>query len=96
MTNVTQFHNRNQFLIEDSYNYTLQSYDSQVALFNKHCESLTLCTDWDYSKTTLKHVYLFIDEFCTQLSWYKLFVKSSNKRKCLKNLIDKGYIQFCE
>ena len=64
--NVRQFYNKNQFVITDydgtNNTYYLQSYDSIVAKIDKK-GLLTFGADWDYSKTTLKHLYLFLHDY---------------------------------
>lgn len=92
---VTQFHNKNQFLITDEhFGYELQSYESKVAFFDRPRDCLVLYKDWNYSKTTMKHVYLFIEQFCPHLTWYKIYTICKNKHACIQNLIDKGYIEY--
>lgn len=60
---VEQFHNKNQFVIYHDKKVTLQSYQSPIALFDEEDE-ITLYRDWDYSKTTRKHLYMFLEEIC--------------------------------
>lgn len=87
---VKQFYNKNQFLIEGDNFKQLQSYDSQVAKIENGL--LILGSDWDYSRTTLKHVYLFINDFLNWLNdeqynlLYDLNAKA-NKQEYLKKLI---------
>lgn len=87
---VSQFYNKNQFLIEGNGFNLLQSYDSQVAKIEKGL--LILGNDWDYSRTTLKHVYLFINDFLNWLNdeQYNLLYdlnEKTNKHEYLKKLI---------
>lgn len=55
--------------------------------------------DWDYSKTTLKHVYMFVNEFKALLP-NKVYSKidnalnSNNKHKAFQELIDEKVIDF--
>lgn len=99
MASVQQFYNKNQFIINTEKEITFQSYDSTIATINKKTGVLTLGEDWDYSKTTLKHLYLFltdykneIDNFTYAQLFHKGFEQSKNKRAFLQNLIDKRYI----
>lgn len=59
---VQQFYNKNQFLIRDNGTLYLQSYDSIVAKID-NSGVLSLGSDWDYSHTTLKHLYLFLSDY---------------------------------
>lgn len=91
---VQNFYNKNQFIIfgGDAI-VTFQSYDSIIAKIDKN-GTLTLGNDWNYSKTTLKHLYLFINDYFSFLGDFtqKLFGyefnNSKNKRAYIQNLID--------
>lgn len=90
---VEQFYNRNQFIIfgGDSV-VTFQSYQSTIANFNKK-GTLTLFEDWNYSKTTLKHLYLFLNDFKYLASDFTKnlidkVLKSNNKKQAIQKLID--------
>lgn len=92
---VEQFYNKNQFIIEDeeSGKIYFQSYESIVAIWDKTSQTLTLGRDWDYSKTTSKHLYLFIDDCC----FVKDFnIDSKTKKQDIQKLIDKGIIKYDE
>ena len=55
----------NQFIITDGNKTVFQSYDSTICIidFNKQgAERVTLGRDWDYSNTTRKYLYQFLDE----------------------------------
>lgn len=49
----------NHFVISTDRSDYLQSYNSIVARI--HMGTVTLGADWDYSKTTLKHLKLFLN-----------------------------------
>lgn len=90
---VEQFYNKNQFVIfgGDAI-VTFQSYQSTIANFEKN-GNLNLFEDWDYSKTTLKHLYLFLNEYKYLASDFtkKLIdkvLKSNNKKQAIQKLID--------
>lgn len=101
---IQQFYNKIQFVITGNGEITFQSYDSTIATIDKN-GNLTFFTDFDYSKTTLKHLYLF-------LQWYKSWLNdyiydnlintknniynSKNKRSLLQELIDKKIIKYKE
>lgn len=79
---------------------TFQSYDSTIAEINADGK-LNLFFNWDYSKTTLKHLYLFLSDYKNELSaevYKNIFLKgfeySKNKKAFLKKLIDKKIIKF--
>ena len=91
---VYQLENKNQFVIMDyeSNKIAFQSYDSVCAEIKD--EVLTLGRDWDYSKTTLKHLYIFLD-----YHYYRLWDKikdSKNKRALIQKMIDNGEINYNE
>ena len=74
---VRQFYNKNQFIITGDSKIVFQSYNSTCAVINKKGD-LILGYDWDYSHTTLKHLYLFLDEYYWNLN--------TDTRENLKNL----------
>ena len=57
----------NQFIIEDGAIAVFQSYESTVARIDLEAEKLTLGIHWDYSHTTMKHLYNFFREFGIEL-----------------------------
>lgn len=60
---IRQFYHNNQFLLTDNYGNTfLQSYGSVVAKIDRN-GTLTLGEDWNYSNTTLRHVYQFLIDY---------------------------------
>ena len=82
---VEQFLNRNQFHLYGGYQDILQSYDSKVVEItnNPGCvQCIILGRDWDYSTTTSKHVYAFLEEY----SKVKIYGKT-NKRKYINDLL---------
>ena len=95
MKKVKQFYNKNQFLIEmrngDLY---LQSYESIVAYWDDTHEWLILGTDWNYSRTTLKHLYLFIETLKHKLNekTYNEIMTSNNKKQTIHKLLKTGQL----
>lgn len=83
---VEQFHNKNQFLIDLGGAYALQSYDSLVAIYDSIDRVLYLGENWDYSQTTRKHIYMFIEEFYPSL--WSFLKEKNNKRKALQKVLD--------
>ena len=75
----------------------LQSYNSTVAKILKPVKSdeylVTLGRHWDYSVTTLKHVYNFLLEYAPkELN----LLNSRTKKRSIENLIKLGIIQYDE
>ena len=96
---VEQFYNRNQFHIWDTTKAVdyLQSYNSLVVkveidttqeIGQKSRYIITLGRDWDYSTTTSKHVYLFLEEYGGIN-----FDGVKNKRQYVNRLIQDGFIR---
>ena len=87
---VEQLENKNQFKVFLSNGVAFQSYDSLIAF--KGDGKIFLCEKWSYSKTTLKHLKLFLR---IDLSKKDIEKKIENgdyilvSEKDLKNIIDK-------
>lgn len=79
---VEQFLNRNQFHLYDDTKDIFQSYNSQICIIRKDSCEVILGRDWDYSTTTSKHVYAFLDEY-SKVRIYGV----TNKRKYINDLI---------
>ena len=60
---VSQYKGKNQFLLQDSDYMYFQSYNSIIAKLHKTSGILTLGKDWEYSKTTRKYLYQFLNEY---------------------------------
>ena len=103
--------NKNNYIImEDEKNDLtyLYSYESLIAIVcntvetaknKKNNYGLTLTKDWDYSKTTLKQLYYFIELYTTQrdetgntIAYMLSQVK--NKKEYIKKLIDNKTIKL--
>lgn len=91
---VKNFQHLNQFTIEN-WNYVyFQSYQSLIASYDWE-NHLILWIDWDYSKTTLKHLYQFISEYV--IYWISLSKKAIEKAIedwFLDNWFHKVYIEL--
>ena len=61
MNLITQYA-PNQTLIETEEAIYLQSYKSIVAKYDKETKNIYLGYDWDYSRTTMKYVKMFIGQ----------------------------------
>lgn len=92
---IYNLENKNQFVIlGNNGEIEFQSYDSLIARINKN-GTLTLSSRWDYSRTTLKHLYIFLDKYFCNIDNYMqkelkdvLYGKCSNKRASIQKLID--------
>lgn len=91
---VEQLENKNQFIIlGDNGEVEFQSYDSRIAKIDKN-GTLELSTRWNYSKTTLKHLYIFLEKYLYNLDNFiqnnvkNILLYSKNKRKDIQKLID--------
>ena len=87
---VEQFYNKNQFHLYGAGIDILQSYDSTVVSINNN-GTITLGLDWDYSTTTSKHVYMFLEEY-GNISFNGI----RNKRAYVNKLIREGAITYNE
>ena len=90
---VEQFEHANQFLIITDEEYILQSYDSTVAKIKRDTHNLTLGYDFDYSHTTLRHVYKFIYRYGGYIIADEL-QKAKNKKQFLLKQIKQGFINY--
>ena len=54
----------NQFVIEVARGYVFQSYDSVIAFADKKENKVYVTKEWNYSKTTRKHLYIFLRDYC--------------------------------
>lgn len=83
---VEQFYNKNQFRIYGESKNIFQSYDSTIAIIKKGM--LILGKNWDYSKTTLKHLYMFLNDYDFEIdnkNYIYEALHSNNKRKAIQN-----------
>ena len=89
---VEQFYRNNQFHLYGNGEHCLQSYNSLVVKIiwgNDIKPTIILGRDWDYSTTTSKHVYLFLEEY-GDIDFYGI----SNKRQYVNKLIKEGKIAY--
>ena len=94
---VEQFYNKNQFRIYEEGKNIFQSYDSTIAIIEKGM--LILGKNWDYSNTTLRHLYLFLNDYRFGIDNQKYIyeaLNSNNKRKAIQNLINNNIIVYDE
>ena len=95
---VEQLENKNQFVIlGDNGEIEFQSYNSRIAKINKS-GTLELSSRWDYSRTTLKHLYIFLEKYLYNLDDFiqndikNILLYSKNKKKDIQKLIDNEII----
>lgn len=91
---VEQLENKNQFIIlGDNGEVVFQSYNSRIAKINKN-GILELSGRWDYSKTTSKHLYIFLEKYLYNLNNLiqddikNILLYSKNKKRDIQKLID--------
>ena len=75
----------NQFVIENGGDVYFQSYQSVVAKVASD-GTVTFGPDWNYSKTTTKHLNGFLKEYAPRFG----YMSANEKRKAIKN----GLIKF--
>lgn len=91
---VENFYNRNQFIITIDDEIYLQSYNSIIAKVHKRYGHLYIYDDWDYSKTTLKHLYLFLQDIAMEYCETRIIdlidkiLSSKNKKQALAKVLD--------
>lgn len=89
---VSNFHNKNQFIIWNNNKLMFQSYESLIAEidYNLAIYELTLGVNWDYSKTTMKHLKMFLNEY----EWYGKYRIDWKKpfKQQIEKLISEGVI----
>lgn len=90
---VEQFKVKNQFIIRDGDKAIFQSYNSTIAIVENigiGKVQITLGADWNYSTTTSKYLYMFLEK---EAGLYELY-SQSNKRKYIEKLIKEGVIKY--
>ena len=96
---VSNFYNKNQFVIlGDNGEIIFQSYNSEIAKIGDSGE-LVLGIDWDYSNTTLKHLYLFLYDYYFKLNKeiqevLNCLNQKPNKKAYIQKLIDNKKIKY--
>lgn len=80
----------NQFVIEHDGKVYFQSYESLCAVVENG--RLTLGRDWDYSVTTMKHLYTFMQEYA-YMTWCAL-PEGKSRADSIRKAIDAGKIVY--
>ena len=85
---VEQLYNKNQFVIDDSKNGFIyfQSYNSLICKLDLNNKKLYVYSDYNYSRTTQKHLYLFLNDYV--YSVYKMIEYSKNKIKDFTKMLN--------
>ena len=91
--NVSQFEHINQYVIKVDTLVCFQSYESLIAVFDTATGILILGCDFDYSQTTLKHLYKFIEVYCSY-EIASIIYNATNKKKAIYNAIKSGVILY--
>ena len=82
--------NINQCCLKGENYIAFQSYDSLIAVYKDGI--LTFGCNWDYSSTTLRYLYVWLNEIYG--TFEDDFTKSKNKHVFLQNCIDSGKIKY--
>lgn len=91
---IYQLDHVNQFIIDSDDFRLFQSYKSLVAIYDKKQHLLLLGRDWDYSNTTLKHLYLFINDYCCLPEIDDILYNASNKKAAMYKAIKNGLVLY--
>ena len=79
----------NQFVINKNGIVYFQSYESPICRIENN--KVTLTSDWDYSNTTRKHLYIFLEQ---NYKGYLLNLSRESKRKSILAAIEKKSIKL--
>lgn len=94
MLKVSQLENKNQFVIESENTTYFQSYESLIAIYYKDSKSLILGKHWDYSRTTLKHLYIYLRKYAYDVYATLSLEYSKNKKQTIENAIKCNLIAY--
>lgn len=78
----------NQFVIQIGNTLYFQSYNSICCIYNKTNDSVTFGKNWNYSVTTRKYLYQFLDENGVTLPDGKSGIDA------IKNGIESGWFSY--
>lgn len=82
---VSNVHNKNQFNISIGDYMIFQSYDSLIAVYDSKLNIVYVNEVYiNYSKTTSKHLYLWLSDYCD--------IYTINNLKTLKKAVNKGQV----
>lgn len=86
----TRYNNNNIILKDDKGILYLFSYNSKIAEYDTKKDILTLFKDWNYSNTTLKYLYRFINFYYYDLT------DINNKKALINKMIEQKKIKYKE
>lgn len=93
----------NQIVITDKGESTFLSYGTEIARINtnKKNNNLTFTKFWDYSQTTTKYLYQFLNDYKSDLSnniYTNILnaLKSNNKKQAFLKLIENKIIKVID
>lgn len=93
----------NQIVITDKGETTFLSYGTEIARINTHKKNnnLSFTNYWDYSKTTLKYLYQFLNDYKGDLAnniYTNILnaLKSNNKKQAFVKLIENKIIKVID
>ena len=102
MNKLTTIKN-NQTILENDKTTKFFSYNTLIATINKNKQNnnLQLTNKWDYSKTTLKYLYQFLEMYKNRLSnniYTKIIngLDSTNKKTSFQALINSKVIKLAK
>lgn len=79
---VKNFHHLNQFVLENDWTCIFQSYNSTICKVDYFNKIIIFWKDYDYSRTTTKHLKLFLNEYLSNV-----FEKTKDIEKIIKDWI---------
>lgn len=85
----TRYNNNNAVFKHNNIVY-LFSYNSKIAEYNIKTDHLILFKKWDFSVTTLRYLYRFINYYFYDLS------TANNKKALIHEMIKNKKIKLCE
>lgn len=71
----------NQIVVETNKYIFFQSYEAIIARYNKENGKIVLSKDWEYSKTTRKHLYIFLRDYTSHSVYSYNDVRNNIKNK---------------
>ena len=74
----------NQFVVETDKGKYFQSYDTIIAFVPNNSDDIVLSEDWEYSKTTSKHLYIFLRDYTNFYANQRKDILRGIKEKKLK------------
>lgn len=83
-------YNNNNAVFKNNDTVYLFSYDVKIAEYNIKTDHLILFKKWDFSVTTLKYLYRFINYYFYDLSTI------NNKKALIHEMIKNKKIKLCE